>query len=223
MAQRIAIYDMDKTITRKPTWTRFLRAASHRRWRGLLWPLAGVAGVAYMLRLTDRAKLKQATQRWMIGPALAEDHGRALADAFADTEAANGVLAGARNRIAADRASGYRLVMATASFDFYARAIADRLGFDDVIATASVRSDAGALLARIDGENCYGPVKLAMIQAWMDREEIGRNDAHIRFYSDHVSDAPTLEWSDEPFAVNAHEPLRKMAQERGWPLLDWRE
>jgi phosphoserine phosphatase len=45
---------------------------------------------------------------------------------------------------------------------------------------------------------------------------------HVRAYSDHVSDAPLLEWADEPFAVNAHGPLRKLADMRGWPQLDWR-
>ena len=54
------------------------------------------------------------------------------------------------------------------------------------------------------------------------RIRINRADAHIRFYSDHASDAPVLEWSDEPFAVNAHRKLRRLARRRGWPLLDWR-
>ena len=43
----------------------------------------------------------------------------------------------------------------------------------------------------------------------------------IRFYSDHVSDAPVLEWADEPVAVNAHGPLRTLAKARGWPIVDW--
>ena len=42
--------------------------------------------------------------------------------------------------IAADRAAGYRLVMATASHGYYAAGIARRLGFDDVIATQARRN-----------------------------------------------------------------------------------
>ena len=52
-------------------------------------------------------------------------------------------------------------------------------------------------------------------------EKIDRAEAKIRFYSDHVSDACVLEWADEPFAVNASAKLRRLATERGWPLLDW--
>lgn len=55
----------------------------------------------------------------------------------------------------------------------------------------------------------------------MAREGLTRSDLRIRFYSDHVSDAPVLEWADEPFAVNAHGPLRKLAAAKGWTVLDW--
>ena len=44
----------------------------------------------------------------------------------------------ALDRIAADRADDYRLVLATASNRMYAAAIADELGFDDVVATNSI-------------------------------------------------------------------------------------
>ena len=55
----------------------------------------------------------------------------------------------------------------------------------------------------------------------MAMEGIARDEAHIRFYSDHASDAPVLEWADEPFAVNPHRKLRRLSRRRGWPMLDW--
>ncbi|MHA6721648.1 HAD family hydrolase [Sphingomonas sp. RS2018] len=224
MRHALAIYDMDKTITRTPTWTPFLAFSmrGRARWRLALLPWAAIATLAYAAKLIDRARLKQTTQRWLLGGSLAADKVESLSATFADHVVATGVLDGARDRIAADRAAGYRLVMATASYAFYARAIAERLGFDDVIATESEHDPAGALIPRIAGENCYGPAKLRAIRAWMHAREIDRHDATIRFYSDHVSDAVVMDWVDEPFAVNAHGPLRAMAKRRGWPVLDWR-
>jgi HAD superfamily phosphoserine phosphatase-like hydrolase len=131
------------------------------------------------------------------------------------------VFAGAREQIAADRAAGYRLVMATASYRFYASAIAERLGFDDVIATESEFDESGWLGAKMMGENVYGPAKLRAIEAWLTGRKIDRKQAHVRFYSDHVSDAPALEWADEAFAVNAHGPLKALAKKRGWTIVDW--
>ena len=112
-------------------------------------------------------------------------------------------------------------MLATASYRFYVEPIAARLGFDDVIATGSVTGLDDIVHARIDGENNYGPAKLRLIQAWCAARHIDRDAVHVRFYSDHVSDAPVLEWADEPFAVNASRKLRDLAKARGWPLLDW--
>jgi HAD superfamily hydrolase (TIGR01490 family) len=221
--QRLAIYDMDKTITRQPTWTAFLIAAARydAPWRLALLPLAGFATGAYALKLIDRARLKQITQRLLFGRRVPPQRVEAVAGQFAQRVVESGTFVGARERIAADKAAGYRLVLATASYRFYAEKIAALLGFDDVVATQSRFAPDGALLPLIDGENCYGSAKLRMIEAWMAREGLTRADCHIRFYSDHVSDAPVLAWADEPFAVNAHGPLRTLAKTRGWPVIDW--
>ena len=219
---KLAIYDMDRTITHAPTWTAFLIETARRQapWRLALLPLAGAAAAAYGVKAIDRGQLKQMTQRLLLGHRMRDADAKRAAAHFAERIAASGVFAGARAQIAADRAAGYRLVMATASYRFYAGAIADRLGFDDVIATDVERIE-DRLRARISGENCYGPGKLRMIKAWMAANHIARADAQIRFYSDHVSDAPVLGWADEGFAVNAHGPLRKLARERGWAIVDW--
>lgn len=221
--QHFAIYDMDKTITRAPTWTPFLLHAARMiaPWRLAMLPAAGVAALGYAAGGLDRAALKEATQRLVIGPAMRPERLAPAIDSFADAILAHGCHAAALAQIAADRAAGCRLVIATASFRFYAAAIADRLGIADVIATESLHDDAGRVIARIDGENCYGPAKLRRIEAWLAGQGIARGDAHIRFYSDHASDAPVLDWADEAVAANPHAPLRKLAEARGWRIADW--
>ncbi|TPG42428.1 HAD-IB family hydrolase [Sphingomonas koreensis] len=220
---RLAIYDMDRTLTHAPTWTPFLlgSARRHAPWRLLLLPAVAFAALGYTAKLIDRARLKQTMQRLLLGGSLAPEAVDLAAKGFAERIVATGIFAGARARIAADRAAGYRLVMATASYRFYAGEIAERLGFDDVIATESTIDDRGWLSAKMAGDNVYGPAKLRAIEAWMADHRIDRGDAHIRFYSDHVSDAPVLDWADEAFAVNAHGPLRMLAKTRGWPIIDW--
>jgi HAD superfamily hydrolase (TIGR01490 family) len=222
--QHLAIYDMDKTITARPTWTRFLVHAArlHSPWRLALLPAVGVAGAGYLLKLVDRAGLKRASQRLMLGSAISPDEMAHIAGSFADAEMDAGVLHAAREQIEADRAAGYVLAMATASHSYYAAAIARRLGFDAVIATNAKRDAQGHILSGLEGENCYGPAKLRMVENWLAGEGLARGDLHVRAYSDHVSDVPLLDWADEAFAVNAHGPLQVLAKARGWPLLDWR-
>ena len=59
-----------------------------------------------------------------------------------------------------------------------------------------------------------------MVEAWLDAQ--GLTAAPLRFYSDHVSDAPMFERAAEPVAVSPSPALRRLATERGWPIRDWR-
>ncbi|WP_166038409.1 HAD-IB family phosphatase [Sphingosinicella sp. YJ22] len=220
----LAIYDMDKTVTRRATFTPFLLHAARRLapWRLLLLPGVAVTGLGYALKLYDRARLKELNYRLLIGH-VSPERLEPVIQSFADAQVRTNILRGARERLAEDRAAGRRLVMATASYRLYAAAIAQRLGFDDVIGTEQALDRKGRVLARIDGANCYGAAKHDMILAWLEREGLERGALHIRFYSDHVSDAVVHHWADEAFATNAHQRLIDVAKVEGWEVLDWRE
>ena len=220
---RLAIYDMDRTITRLPTFTSFLLHAARKRhpWRLLLLPLVGLTVLLYAVRLIDRARLKVWNQTLLVGRSIHPEELGPIAESFAEKTLRNNVMTDAKARIAADLAQGYKLIMATASYRLYVEAIARRLGFDVTVATNTLAGLDTRIMAKIDGENCYGPAKLRMVTAWMHDAGIARKDAYIRFYRDHVSDAPAMDWADEAFAVNAHGPLRRLARSRGWSILDW--
>lgn len=223
MKAALAIYDMDRTITRRATYTPFLIHAALRLapWRLALLPAVILTMLAYVAKLIDRARLKEVNYRLLIGGAMDPTRLEPVIQSFADRQVATNIMPGARASIEADRAAGRRLVMATASYRLYAAAIAERLGFRDVIATETQLDTKGRVVARIEGENCYGDFKLAMIQAWLEREGLTREAVHIRFYSDHISDSVVHHWSDEPVAANAHDRLIKLAKAEGWEVLDW--
>jgi HAD superfamily hydrolase (TIGR01490 family) len=217
----LAIYDMDRTVTRVGTYTPFLLHCALRRapWRLALLPLVLGSMLLYFARLIDRARLKEINHHLLLGARRSPAQLKPLVDGFARATLANNIRPGARAAIARDHAEGRRVVMATASYRLYAEAIADALGFDDCIGTNSIIGLDRRVHARIDGDNCYGPAKLRMIEEWLAVEGVERG--HVRFYSDHASDAPVFDWSDEPVAVNPHGPLRRLAGKRGWRVEDW--
>lgn len=217
---RIAIYDMDKTITRAPTWTRFLihYARHHAPHRLPLLPAAGALALGYPLRLIRRGALKQATHRLLIGARTPTERLARAATSFARRER---LFPAALAQIAADRAAGYAIVIATASPRFYAEAIAAAVGADTVIATETAHDAAGRVLPRLAGDNCYGAAKLTRITEWLASAGTARDAVQVRFYSDHISDAPTLDWADEAFVVNPGPALARLADERGWTDLRW--
>ena len=220
---KLAIYDMDRTVTRHATYTRFLLHCAHRRqrWRLLFLPLVLLSMLAYVLRLIDRGRLKEINHMLLLGRWIHPSELRPLVDTFADRTITHNIRPGARQAIARDKAEGRRVIMATASYRLYAAAIAERLGFDDVIATGSVIGLDEKVHARILDENCYGPAKKRMIDRWVEKSGLADAHGHVRFYSDHASDAPVFEWADEAVAVNPHAALSRLAAERGWKVEDW--
>ena len=224
-AHRVAVYDMDRTITRSGTYSGFLIHVARRRqqWRLFLLPLVGLAGAAYSLRLIDRSRLKAINLRLLVGRRFRRAEIAPLAESYADKVVAKGLHPAALDQIAADREAGYRLLLATASFHLYVDAIARRLGIDDVLATRLDEPDgADHIHARLAGDNCYGDAKFARISDWLAANEITRDVAHVRAYSDHVSDHPMLRFADEAVATTPSRRLKLLAPQMGWQVVDWR-
>jgi HAD superfamily phosphoserine phosphatase-like hydrolase len=223
MKAQLAIYDMDRTVTRRATYTPFLihAALSLAPWRLVFFPFVLLWMLAYVAKLIDRGRLKEINYNLLVGRNVTAARLEPVIESFAEKQVAGNIMPGARRNIAADRAAGRRLVMATASYRLYAASIARRMGFDDVIATETGLDTEGRVVARISGSNCYGPAKLDMIEQWMVREGLTRDAVHIRFYSDHVSDQYVHRWADEAVAANAHARLVKLARLEGWEVVDW--
>ncbi|HEX3422245.1 MAG TPA: HAD-IB family hydrolase [Sphingomicrobium sp.] len=219
----LAIYDMDRTLTRMPTYTAFLFHCATRQapWRLLFLPLVLLSMFAYVARLIDRGRLKEINHHLLLGPTIRPAELDPLVESFADRQVKTNIRPGALRALERDKAQGRRLILATASYRLYADAIAKRLGFDDVIGTKSVIGLDDRVHAKISGDNCYGPAKMRMIASWVEKSGLKGVHGHVRFYSDHVSDRPVFEWADEPVAVNPHGALRRLARTRGWTVENW--
>ena len=222
-ATRVAIYDLDRTVLRKPTFTLFLLWAAAREapWRLLLLPALAALMIGYALRLYGRDGFKPAAIRLMLGPHLTPARAARLAARFAAWRVPRDVPPGAQACIARDRADGYRLLMATAAPEFYAGAIADALGFDAIVASRHQRDADGNWLPMLDGPNCYGAEKARRVGEWLSAHASGT--AHIRAYSDHVSDAPTFTLANEAWLVGRGEKFVRLAARHGWQVADFED
>ena len=218
MSSGIAIFDLDRTITRAGTYTPFLLSCSP--------PSLGKAGrvsvalaaaLGYSLGGMTRGSLKARMLELFIAGA-SRDQVAAWTDAFVARWLQTHIRPGALAAIARHRAAGDRLVMATASFDFYAGVFGARLRFDHVLATASVWDAGGHLYAALDGENCYGAAKLTMVRNYLATLP---SPARVTAYSDHHSDFGLLQEVQEGVAVNPNVKLRRLAQKHNLTVVDW--
>lgn len=128
------------------------------------------------------------------------------------------VYAEAATLIEEHQAAGRNVVLVSASGEEMVRPIGEQLGITDVIATRMVVED-----GRYSGEVEFyaaGANKLQAVRALAD--ERGYDLAASFAYSDSVSDVPLLEAVGMPTAVNPDRALRRVAVERGWPVLEFR-
>jgi HAD superfamily hydrolase (TIGR01490 family) len=114
------------------------------------------------------------------------------------------------------RLAGRDVVIVSSSGSEVVEPIGELLGADRVIATRMVVGDEG----RYDGEiefYAYGENKAAAIRemAAEDGYDLSRSYA----YTDSATDLPMLEVVGHPYAVNPDRALRRIAVERGWPVL----
>ncbi len=120
--------------------------------------------------------------------------------------------------LAAHRAEGRALVLATTSPADLVTPLADALGFDAVLATRYRQVD-GRYTGHLDGRFVWGVGKLAAAAAWA--KERGTDLAHCHAYSDSFFDLPLLHAVGHPHPLNADPRLVAVAFARRWPLEHW--
>ncbi|MDT4988092.1 MAG: hypothetical protein QOI74_2186 [Micromonosporaceae bacterium] len=116
------------------------------------------------------------------------------------------------------RAAGRDVVLVSSSGEEMVRPIGELLGIADVIATRMVVED-GRYTGVVDFY-AAGPNKaVAVRELAADR---GYDLADSYAYSDSISDVPLLETVGHATVVNPDRALRRLALERGWPMLEFK-
>ena len=119
-------------------------------------------------------------------------------------------------RIQQHKSAGQDVVLVSSSGEEVVGPIGAMVGADYVLATRMVVSDDGKYTGEIE-RYVYGPEKAEAVRELA--AERGYDLAASYAYSDSITDLPLLEEVGHPTAVNPDRALRKIAVERGWPIL----
>jgi putative phosphoserine phosphatase / 1-acylglycerol-3-phosphate O-acyltransferase len=111
---------------------------------------------------------------------------------------------------------GRKVVLATTTPHDLVGPFAEKLGFDDVVATRYVIEN-GRYTGALDGNFVWFLGKLDAVRKWADGHGVAVADSWA--YSDSVFDAPLLSAVAHPYAVNPDPRLRVLALARRWPVL----
>jgi HAD superfamily hydrolase (TIGR01490 family) len=121
--------------------------------------------------------------------------------------------------VAEHRSRGHHTVIATAAGEFMSEKVRVQLGADGKIAAKAPVRD-GYLTDELERPLPYGEGKEELARAYA--EGMGVDLADCYFYSDSVADLPLLMAVGNPVAVNPQKGLKKVAEEKGWPVFCWR-
>jgi HAD superfamily hydrolase (TIGR01490 family) len=114
---------------------------------------------------------------------------------------------------------GRKVYIVSASPEEVVRPLARYIGVENVIATKP-KVDAKGLYTGEVEVYAYGPEKAVAVRAVAEAEGISLEGSFA--YSDSMTDQPLLELVGHPHAVNPDKELRELAEERSWPILDFR-
>ena len=214
-ARRIAVFDLDVTLTRYDTYLPFLfgftRRYPHRSLRLAMLPLRLLA----LWRWRDRQWVKHSFLTAFVG-----GQPRARLDAWAEKFAARIIDKAMREpglkRLRAHQDAGDRVVLASASFDIYVEKIARHLNIDEVLASR-LKWDADDRLQGMDGPNCRHAEKLRRVQALLGQQ----SGHHVTAYSDSHADLPLLAWAESGVAVCPSKRLTHQVAGLELEVVDW--
>jgi HAD superfamily hydrolase (TIGR01490 family) len=119
--------------------------------------------------------------------------------------------------VEAHRCSGDRVYIVSATLQEIVEAIADDLGFDGGLGTVcEVREGhyTGRALRALHAESKAAVVRELAAESGLELSE-------CTAYSDSHTDLPFLEAVGHPVAVNPDGDLRRVAADRGWPVLEF--
>jgi HAD superfamily hydrolase (TIGR01490 family) len=135
-----------------------------------------------------------------------------------------GLLPQAFDLVRQHKQEGATVLVVTATNEFVTRPIAAALGADELLAIDLVRDTApggtGWFTTQVRGVPTFREGKVTRVEAWLAARNLGWQDVHSTFYSDSINDLPLLEKANVPVATNPDDPLRAIALERGWRILE---
>lgn len=218
--KQAAFFDLDKTVIAKSSTLAFGKPFYKAGLFGTRTLMKiGLAQLFYVIFGADEDSLEKARDQMLqLTSGWHRSEIEQLVEETLEEVAAPLVYAEALFLIDEHKRNGRSVYIVSASPEQVVRPVARYVGVPNIIASKVKTDEAGFFLPELE-RYAMGQGKVDALNELVEKEDIDLEGSYA--YSDSVTDLPMMEMVGNPVAVNPEKELRKVAEERGWPILEF--
>ena len=200
MLKKLAIFDIDYTITRKETLMELFKYTIKNDKKNLKFlPRAAYCGFMYIIKFYDEKKVKETFLKFI--DKIEEKDLALLVKNFYNDRLQNILYKDALNMMKDLKSKGYDIYLISASPEFYVSEFYAIKEVDKIFGT-KFKFENGAFLRQMGGENCKGEEKVKRLKSYLNENNIEVDFKESYMFSDSLSDKPLLDMVGKPYLIN---------------------
>ena len=208
MKEKLAIFDVDYTITKRETLVEFYIFMLKKNPKYIKYlPKSIFSSLFYVFKIYDASKTKKTFIRFIDG--IEENDMKKIVKEFYEKRLSKILYKDAIDTIKKMKTKGYKIYLISASAEFYLSEFYNIKEVDKVIGTRFIKEN-GLHRNQILGENCKGEEKVKRLKEVLLKENIDVDFESSCMFSDSLSDLPLFNLVGHPYLINYKKPHDKI-------------
>ena len=197
---KLAIFDVDYTITKKETLMQLYRYMIIKDLKNIRFlPRAIYSGIMYVVGIYDEKRVKESFLKFI--DKINEKDLAILVKSFYSDVLEKILYEDAIKMIKKLKGQGYKIYLISASPEFYLNEFYGIKEVDMVIGT-KFSIEEGKFIRRMNGPNCKGEEKVKRLKEVLQEKNINVDYKNSYMFSDSLSDKPLLDLVGNAYLIN---------------------
>lgn len=198
--EKLAIFDIDYTITKKETLMEFFKFMVKKDIKNIIYlPRAIFCGFMYLIKIYDERRVKETFLKFI--DSIDEDKLAELTKDFYENVIQRILYNDALNMIKKLKKEGCLIYLISASPEFYIKEFYNIKEVDEVIGTRFEFKDK-IFKRKMSGNNCKGEEKVLRLKEVLSKKNINVDFKQSYMFSDSLSDKPLLDLVGNAYLIN---------------------
>lgn len=198
--EKLAIFDIDYTLTKKETSIELYKYMLKRDKSLIKYiPAHILTGLGYGVKVFDATRTKERFLKFLNGTK--EEELKSIVKDFYREHISNLLYEDGLKAIKDYKAKGYKVYLISASPEFYVNEFYNIEGVDKVIGT-KFKMDDGIFTPIVVGKNCKGEEKVKRLMEELKKDNVEVDFKNSVMFSDSLSDLPLLQLAGKGYLIN---------------------